>query len=413
MANSLLLRNISILAGTHPPGTVRLKGEQMRHLPCINNAYLLSENGVIADFGLQQDCRYEHADQIIDCTGRIVIPAFCDSHTHLVFGDWRHHEFVNRIEGMSYEEIAAKGGGILNSANRLANLDENELLERAEKNLKELITLGTGAMEIKSGYGLTVESELKILRVIRRLREKNIIPVKATFLGAHAFPLAYKNNRRGYIRLIIDEMLPVIADEGYADYIDVFCEKGFFTVDETDEILEAGIRRGLKAKVHANELGYSGGVQVGVKHRAVSVDHLEYTGEDELEFLQRSDTIATLLPSTAFFLGLPYAPAREMIDHGLTVALASDFNPGTSPSGNMSFTISLACIHMKMLPEEAVNSSTINGAAAMEVNHLAGSIERLKLANLAITRPMDSIAMVPYLFAHRNIEKVIISGKVF
>jgi len=399
------------LAGIQPEGVTRLKGKHLSQLPSLENAYLYAENGVIKQFGPDHECTIDRADEVIDCSGKMVLPAFCDSHTHLVFAAWRENEFVDRINGLTYEEIANRGGGILNSAARLQSTSEEQLFEQALERLHEVIRMGTGAIEIKSGYGLTVEAELKMLRVIRRLREQNIIPVKASFLGAHAMPAEYKMNRPGYIKLLTETMLPQIAAEGLADYVDVFCDRGFYTVEETDLILSAAAKFGLKPKIHANELDYSGGIQVGVKHKAVSVDHLEYTGPAEIEVLAGSQTIATILPSTAFFLGLPYAPARSMIENGLCVALASDYNPGSSPSGNISFIISLACIKLKMLPEEAINAVTINGAAAMELSNLVGSITLQKSANLIITKPVSSLAYLPYAFGSPWIEKVILQGK--
>ena len=411
MPTSLLLRRISTLAGILPEGVSRLHGKQLSQLPSLENAYLFAENGVIKQFGPDRECTIERADEVIDCSGKMVLPAFCDSHTHLVFAAWRENEFVDRINGLTYEEIANRGGGILNSAVRLQSTSEELLFEQALERLHEVTHMGTGAIEIKSGYGLTVDAELKMLRVIRRLREQNIIPVKANFLGAHAMPLEFKMNRPGYIRILTETMLPQIAAEGLADYVDVFCDRGFYTVEETDLILGAAAKYGLKPKIHANELDYSGGIQVGVKHNAISVDHLEYTGPSEIEALAGSQTIATILPSTAFFLGLPYAPARNMIENGLCVALASDYNPGSSPSGNISFIISLACIKLKMLPEEAINAVTINGAAAMELSNLVGSITAQKLANLIITKPVSSLAYLPYAFGSPWVEKVILKGK--
>ena len=412
MSTSILLRRISTLAGILPEGVLRLKGHEMSEFKHLSNAYLLIEGGKIVQFGPDQECQVERADAVIDCTGKMVLPAFCDSHTHLVFAAWRENEFVDRIKGMSYEEIAKRGGGILNSAAKLQAASEDQLFELATKRLHEVMSMGTGAIEIKSGYGLTVESELKMLRVIRRIKDLNLIPVKSTFLGAHAMPTLFKSNRPEYIRLLTEEMVPQIAEQGLADYVDVFCDKGFYTVEETDQILEAGARYGLKPKIHANELDYSGGIQVGVKHQAVSVDHLEYTGPEEIASLASSDTIATILPSTAFFLGLPYAPARNMIESNLCVALASDYNPGSSPSGNMSFILSLACVKLKMLPEEAFNALTINGAAALELGDKLGSITASRSANLIITKPVSSLAYLPYSFGAGWIEKVIIGGKV-
>jgi imidazolonepropionase len=393
--------------GIQPAGVGVVKGASQSKIVSIEDAYLFAENGKIVSFGKQEDCKIERADEILDCSGKLVLPAFCDSHTHLVFAAWRESEFIDRVRGLTYEEIAKRGGGILNSASKLQAMSEEELFDQALIRLHEVTRMGTGAIEIKSGYGLTPESELKMLRVIRRIKEQNIIPVKATFLGAHAMPMEYKSNRQGYIKLIIENMLPRIADEGLADYVDVFCDKGFYTVDETDEILTAGVKFGLKPKIHANELDYSGGIQVGVKHGAISVDHLEYTGQEELDALQNSSTIATILPSTAFFLGLPYAPARKMIEHNIPVALASDYNPGTSPSGNLAFILSLAAIKLKMLPAEAVNALTVNGAAAMEVSESHGSITPLKSASLIITKPVPGLDYLPYSYGHSWIDRVI------
>jgi imidazolonepropionase len=412
LGSTVLLRRIKSLVGIQPAGVTVLKGEAMSHLTSIDDAYLFIEGDKIVSFGKDQDCKIERADEVLDCTGKLVLPAFCDSHTHLVFAAWRENEFVDRIRGLTYEEIAKRGGGILNSAAKLQVMSEDELFDHALLRLHEVTKMGSGAIEIKSGYGLTVESEIKMLRVIRKLKEQNIIPVKATFLGAHAMPMDYKSNRQGYIKLIIEKMLPQIADEGLADYIDVFCDKGFYTVEETDEILTAGAKYGLKAKIHANELDYSGGIQIGVKHQAVSVDHLEYTGAEEIEVLKHSSTLATILPSTAFFLGLPYAPARKMIENNIPVALASDYNPGTSPSGNLSFILSLAAIKLKMLPAEALNALTVNGAAAMGLHDTNGSITVSKSASLIITKPVTSIDYLPYSYGHSWIEKVIIGGKI-
>lgn len=388
-----------------------MKGSKLSTLNSIENAFLFVENGKITSFGKDDDCPQERADEVIDCNGKLVIPAFCDSHTHLVFAAWRENEFVDRIRGLTYEEIAKKGGGILNSASRLQSMSEDALFDQALIRLREVVRMGTGAVEIKSGYGLTPESEIKMLHVIRRLREQNIIPVKATFLGAHAMPLAFKNNRQEYIRLIIDKMLPQIAGDGLADYIDVFCDKGFYTVEETDQILSAGANLGLKARIHANELDYSGGIQVGIKHNAVTVDHLEYTGDEEIMTLKRGNTIATILPSTAFFLGLPYAPARKMIDNDVIVSLASDYNPGTSPSGNMAFILSLACIKLKMLPEEALNAMTLNGAAAIELSDSLGSITTGKSAHLILTKDVPGVSYLPYSFGQGWIERVLIGNQ--
>lgn len=379
----------------------------MSEFATLSNAFLWVQNGVIKDFGPDDQCPQDRADEVIDCSGRIVLPTFCDSHTHIVFAGWRETEFVDRIKGLSYEEIARRGGGILNSATKLQDTSEDELYDQALGRLEEVIAQGTGAIEIKSGYGLTHDSELKMLRVIRRLKEANRIPIKANFLGAHAVPAEYKTNRTGYIDLLINKMLPEIAQEELADYVDVFCDQGFFTIEETDQILAAGARYGLKPKIHANELAFSGGIQVGVKHHAISVDHLQCTGPEEIEILKNSNTVATILPSTAFFLGLPYAPARDMIENNLCVALASDYNPGSSPSGNMSFILSLACIRMKMLPVEALNALTINGAAAMECSDTLGSIAIGKRASLIISKPVSGLDYLPYSYGNSWIERVI------
>lgn len=407
---SLLIRNIGTLVQAETTRRAVAKGAEMAHIPTLNDAYLLAENGRIAAFGPMSECP-ERADTVLDATGRMVFPGWCDSHTHIVFAATREEEFVDRIKGLSYEEIAERGGGILNSARKLQVASEDELLEGAWGRLKEVISYGTGAIEIKSGYGLTLDSELKMLRVIRRLKEKSPIPIKATFLGAHAVPAAYKNNREDYIALIINEMLPKVAGEGLAEYCDVFCDKGFFTPEETDKILKAAWKYGLKPKIHANELGITGGVQVGIANQAISVDHLEYTGPAEIEALKQAETLPTLLPSCAFFLGIPYPAARDMIDAGLPVVLATDFNPGSSPSGRMPFVVALACIRMKMLPEEAINAATLNGARAMELEADFGTIAVGKVANLFISKPMKSLALLPYSFGSNLVETVVVNGR--
>ena len=407
-----LLKNIKQICQVEDNAPAKVTGSRFSQLPSINDGYILISDEEIKDYGEMQNLPPADYNKVIDCRGRFVLPCWCDSHTHLVFTGSRENEFVDRIKGLSYEEIALRGGGILNSAKKLHDTTEEELYNDAWKRLLEIIKGGTGAVEIKSGYGLSFDDEIKMLRVIKALKKNAPIPVKATFLGAHALPLEYKSNRKEYINLITHKMLPVIADENLADYCDVFCDRGFFTPDETDVILKKASEYGLKAKIHANELDFSGGIQVGVTNNAVSVDHLEFTGEAEIEALKNSNTIPTLLPSTAFFLGLHYPPARQMIDAGLPVTLATDYNPGSSPSGNMSFILSLACIKMKMTPEEAINAATINGAAAMELSDKYGSITRGKKANLIITHEIPSIAYIPYSFGANKIEKVIINGKV-
>lgn len=408
--SSLLIRGAKALVQVHEHPVSLVKGAQMAHLPTLENAWLLIENERITAFGTMETCP-ERADEIVDASGRYVMPTWCDSHTHLVFAASREEEFTYRIKGMSYEEIAQNGGGILNSARKLRAMSQEALFEAAWNRLQEVIGYGTGAIEIKSGYGLDTDSELKMLRVIRDLKAQSPIPIKATFLGAHAVPAEYKSNREGYIDLLLNEMLPQIHAEGLADYIDVFCDRGFFTPEETGRILEAGLRYGLKAKIHANELGITGGVQAGVQHNAISVDHLEHCGDEEIECLLNSNTIPTLLPSCAFFLGLPYPPARKMIDAGLPVTLATDYNPGSTPSGKMPFVLSLACIKMKILPEEAIHAATINGAFAMEMGHETGSIARGNWGNVIITKPIPSVAYIPYSFGGDHVETVILKGK--
>jgi imidazolonepropionase len=404
---SILIRNIKGLAQVHDSPLSNIKGAAMRELSMLTDAYLLIEQGKINAYGAMTDAP-GRADEIIDASGKYVLPCWCDSHTHIVYAGSREGEFVDRIHGLSYEEIARRGGGILNSAQRLADTDEESLYDDACRRLAEMEGFGTGAVEIKSGYGLSLAGELKMLRVIKRLKATSRLAIKATFLGAHAYPTAYKNDHEGYIKLLIDEMLPAIADEGLADYIDVFCDRGFFSPDETARILEAGARYGLAPKIHANELDYSGGIETGVAHGAVSVDHLEFTGDTQIAALLASQTMPTILPSTAFFLGLHYAPARQMIDAGLPVALATDYNPGSSPSGNMPFILSLACVKMKMLPEEAITAATINGAYAMGLDSTHGTITVGKKANIIITKQMSSLAFMPYSFGSNLIERVII-----
>jgi imidazolonepropionase len=390
-----------------------LRGEELRHLPCIDHAYLVIEDNVIADYGAMAHipASFLKIPNIVDATGRIVMPSWCDSHTHLVFAGSREEEFIHKIKGLSYAEIAAKGGGILHSANLLNETSEDQLFQQSYKRLQEVIQLGTGAIEIKSGYGLSVEGELKMLRVIQRLKKTSRLPVVSTFLGAHALPAAYKGNRDGYLQIIIEEMLPRIGKERLADFIDVFCEEGFFTPSETELLCKAGLQYGLKPKIHANQLSASGGVQTGVRMNAISVDHLECMDEEAISTLALSTTIGTLLPTAAFFLRMPYQPARKLIESNCAIALASDFNPGSSPSGNMNFVVALSCIQMRLLPEEAINAATINGAFAMELQQLTGSITKGKLANLILTKEVPSLYYLPYFFAHNLIERVMLAGE--
>jgi imidazolonepropionase len=408
----MIITNIKELVNVREENEM-LRGKELAHLPKIENAYLIIEDDVIVEFGQMTDLAKPVSSfkEHIDAADQTVLPAWCDSHTHLVFPASREEEFVDKIKGVSYAEIAAKGGGILNSARKLANASEDELFNAAWKRLLEVSKLGTGAIEIKSGYGLSVEGELKMLRVIKKLKERSNVNIKATFLGAHTFPIEYKDNHEGYINMIIEEMLPVIAHEKLADYIDVFCEKGFYSPEETERICRAGMSFGLKPKIHANQLNLSGGTQVGVKLGAVSVDHLETMDEDAIQALANSNTIGTLLPSAAFFLRMPFQPARQLIDAGCAIALATDFNPGSSPSGNMNLVVAMSCIQMKMMPEEAINAATINGAYAMELENELGSIMVGKKANLIITKQISSLAYLPYAFGSNLIDKVMIAGK--
>ncbi|MDZ7878422.1 MAG: imidazolonepropionase [Saprospiraceae bacterium] len=407
----MLIINIKELFGVREKPHF-LKGKAMSELPSLKNAYLQIEGETIVDYGEMKNIHpalRKIDPSVIDATGRFVMPAWCDSHTHIVYAGSRESEFVDKIKGLTYEEIAQRGGGILNSAKRLNDTSEGELFRQSWKRLQEVRSLGTGAIEIKSGYGLTVEGELKMLRVIKKLKAQSDLLIKSTFL-AHTYPLEFRTEHQAYIRLITHELLPIIEREKLADYIDVFCENGFFSVAETQQILEAGKRFGLKAKIHANQLSNSGGVQVAVKNDAVSADHLECLGDAEIACLKNSNTIPTLLPTAAFFLRLPYQPARKMIDAGLGVTLATDYNPGSSPSGNMPFLVALSCIQLRMTPEEAINAATLNGACAMELDPSVGSITRGKIANLIITKSMPSLAFLPYSFGNNLIEKVIIKG---
>lgn len=406
-----LITNIAQLVNIREKNQL-LRGSDLKILPSLSNAYLLINNGTIESYGSMDELNagITEAAETIDAKGSFVMPCWCDSHTHLVFAASREEEFVDKIKGMSYADIAARGGGILNSAAKLNAMPEETLYQLAKERLWKAIKTGTGAIEIKSGYGLSVAGELKMLRVIKRLKREAPIPIKATFLGAHSYPLEYKENHQGYINLIINEMLPVIAHEKLADYIDVFCETGFFSPEETEIICKAGMKIGLKPKIHANQLNLSGGVQAGVKLGAVSVDHLETMDEDTIKLLAASKTIGTLLPTAAFFLRMPFQPARQLIDAGCAIALASDFNPGSSPSYNMNLVVAMSCIQMKMLPEEAMNAATINGAYAMELENEVGSITAGKKANLIFTKSIPSLAYLPYSFGENLVDRVMIEG---
>ncbi|WP_289661510.1 imidazolonepropionase [Flavobacterium panacagri] len=407
-----LIKNIQELLQVRETSVNKVSGAEMAELPTIKNAFLILEDNLIADFGSMENLPETKADKIIDATGKVVLPSWCDSHTHIVYAGNREQEFVDRINGLSYEEIANRGGGILNSAKKLNETPEEEIYEQSKIRLEEVMHLGTGAVEIKSGYGLTVDGELKMLRVIKRLSENYPVAIKATFLGAHAFPTHYKENKAGYLDEIITKMLPEISKNQLADYVDIFCESGYFSVEETEKIMEAGIAFGLKPKIHVNQFNSIGGIQAGVKFNALSVDHLEIMNAEDIEALKGTETMPVALPSCSYFLSIPYTPAREMIKAGLPIALATDFNPGSTPSGNMNFVVATACIKMKMTPEEAINAATINGAYAMGLSETHGSITKGKKANLILTKPISSFYQIPYAFGSNLIESVFIEGKI-
>lgn len=409
---SILITNIKELIQVRELNTRKVSGKDMKILPTIKNAYLLIEDDTILDFGSMADSPDIKGKNSIDASGQLVLPTWCDSHTHLVYAGNREQEFTDRINGLSYEEIATRGGGILNSAEKLQNTSEDDLFEQSIGRIKNVMKLGTGAIEIKSGYGLTLAAELKMLKVIKRIEKIFPIKVKSTFLGAHALPKKFKNNKAGYIDLIIKDMLPKIATEKLADFIDVFCENGYFSLDDTEKILIAGKKYNLIPKIHVNQFNAFGGVGLGVKNKALSVDHLEELNTEDIEALQGSETMPVALPACSYFLSIPYTPARKLIDAGLPIALASDYNPGSSPSGNMNFVVSTACIKMNMTPEEAINAATINGAYAMGIENQFGSITRGKKANLIITKKIPNYNYLPYAFGDNHIDKVIINGKI-
>ena len=405
-----LITNIKSLVQVEDTAREAVCGKDMAEVKTIENAYLLIEDDKIADFGTM-DTLSENADMTIDAKQRFVLPSFCDSHTHLVYAGSREIEYIDKIRGLSYEEIAKRGGGILNSAKRLQEASEDELFEDAMQRLEEIISYGTGAVEIKSGYGLTTEAELKMLRVIRRLKEASPLTIKANFLGAHGVPLEYRGRQGDFVNLVIDEMIPQVAKENLAEFIDVFCDTGFFTVEETARMLEAGTKHGLVPKIHANELDYSGGIEVGVKYGALSVDHLECVGEKEIATLKTSKTMPTILPGAAFFLNMPYSPARKMIEAGLPVAMASDFNPGSSPSGNMQMVLTFACVNYRLTPQEAINATTINSAYAMGISRTHGSIAKGKQASFYITKDIPTIEYIPYYYGTNKVERTFLNGK--
>ncbi|HCC69689.1 MAG TPA: imidazolonepropionase [Bacteroidales bacterium] len=409
----ILIKNIKGLVQVEDEPVKYKSGPRMSDMKTVNNAWLQIKDGLICSFGEMNTYPGDNErSEIIDAEGKFVFPSYCDSHTHIVYAGSREIEYKDKIKGLSYEEIAKRGGGIINSSRLLQQTTEDELYEQSMVRIKEIISLGTGAVEIKSGYGLTTESELKMLRVIKRISENTPLSVKATFLGAHAVPEEHRNNQSKYVDLVVNEMIPAVASEKLAEYIDVFCDKGFFTVEETERILEAGIIHGMRPKIHANELAYSGGIQAGTKYKALSVDHLEFTGKDEIKALLNSETMPTLLPGASFFLGMDDPPARQMIESGLPLALASDYNPGSSPSGDMKFIMSLACIKLRMLPEEALNAVTVNGAYAMGLSDTHGSICRGKVANVFITKEIPSYEFMPYAYGTKLIDTVILNGYI-
>ena len=408
----LLIKNIGTLAGIDESGRIRVAGKEMNNIATLENCWLLTEGERIKDYGTMDTMPSDEGCYVVDAEGGWLLPSYCDSHTHIVYAGSREQEFLDKIKGLSYEEIARNGGGILNSADRLHDTSEDELYSQAMERVNEIVSMGTGLVEIKSGYGLTLEDELKILRVIRRIKENSPLSVRATFLGAHAVGRAYKGRQADYVAHVCDDMIPAVAAEKLADYVDVFCDRGFFTVEETARIIETGAKYGMRAKIHANELAVSGGVEVGVRYNALSVDHLESMGDEQIDALRGSCTMPTMLPGCAFFLGISYPPARKMIDAGLAVALASDYNPGTAPSGNMRFVTSLASIKMKMTPAEALNAATLNSACAMGESKDYGSITKGKVANFYITRPLPSLAFIPYAHQTPIIRTVVLKGKV-
>ena len=409
---SLLVKNIGCIVGIDESGRTRVSGKEMATIATLENAWLLTDGERIKDYGTMETMPGLNNVEIIDACGGWLFPSFCDSHTHIVYAGSREQEFLDKINGLSYEEIAKRGGGILNSADRLHLTSEDELYSQAMERIAEIVAMGTGLVEIKSGYGLTLEDELKILRVIKRIKKNAPLDVRATFLGAHAVGRAYKGRQAEYVAHVCNDMIPAVAAEGLADYVDVFCDRGFFTPEETAHIIETGARYGMRAKIHANELAVSGGVEVGVQHGALSVDHLESMGDEQIEALRGSETMPTMLPGCAFFLGISYPPARKMIEAGLAVALASDYNPGTAPSGNMRFVASLASIKMKMTPAEALNAATLNSACAMGESKDFGSITRGKKANFYITKPLPSLAFLPYAHQTPVIKTVVLKGKM-
>lgn len=409
---SILITNIKQLLQVHDYNVTILKGDEMKTLPFIENAYVYIEHDTIIEYGEMKDYNHIDAETVIDATGKIVLPSWCDSHTHIVYAGDRTSEFVDRINGLSYADIANNGGGILNSAKLLQNTSEDDLYNQSIKRLNELIKMGTGAVEIKTGYGLTVEAELKMLRVIKRIKQESLAKITPTLLAAHAIPENYKSKKEDYIKLITEELIPEAAKLNIAHYIDVFCEEGYFSIEDTEAILKAGQQYNMRPKIHVNQFNILGGIALGVKHNALSVDHLEELNTDDIKALKGSDTIPVALPGCSYFLSIPYTPARQLIDAGLPLAIATDYNPGSAPSGNMNFVVSAACVKLRMTPEEAINAATINGAYAMGISNMYGSITRGKKANLIITKPLNHYSEIPYAFAHNPVEQIIINGQL-
>lgn len=409
---SILITNIKQLLQVHDSNVTLVKGNDMKTLPVLENAYLYVEHDTIIEYGEMKYCDGLEAETVIDATGKIVLPSWCDSHTHIVYAGDRTSEFVDRINGLSYAEIANRGGGILNSAKLLQDTSEEDLYEQSINRMEELIKMGTGAFEIKTGYGLTVDAELKMLRVIKRIKQESLAKIAPTLLAAHAIPEAYRAKKDKYIKLITEQLIPKAAKLNIAYYIDVFCEEGYFDINDTEAILKAGLKHKLRPKIHVNQFNILGGVALGVKHNALSVDHLEELNDEDIKALKNSDTIPVALPGCSYFLSIPYTPARQLIDAGLPLAIATDYNPGSAPSGNMNFIVSAACVKLKMTPEEAINAATINGAYAMGISNLYGSITRGKKANLIITKPLNHYSEIPYAFAHNPVEQVIINGQL-
>ncbi|MEO1031988.1 MAG: imidazolonepropionase [Bacteroidota bacterium] len=409
---SVLITNIKQLLQVHDHNVLILKGEAMKTLSVLENAYLYIEHDTIIEYGEMQYCEGIEAETIVDATGRIVLPSWCDSHTHIVYAGNRTSEFVDRINGLTYTEIAERGGGILNSAKLLQETSEEDLYDQSIQRLEELIRMGTCAFEIKTGYGLTVDAELKMLRVIKRIKQESLAKITPTLLAAHAIPENYRDRKDAYIKLITDELIPKAAKLYISRYIDVFCEEGYFDIEDTEAILKAGAQYNFRPKIHVNQFNILDGVALGVKYNALSVDHLEELNDDDIKALKNTDTIPVALPGCSYFLSIPYTPARQLIDAGLPLAIATDYNPGSAPSGNMNFIVGAACVKLKLTPEEAINAATINGAYAMGISNMYGSITRGKKANVIITKPMNHYSEIPYAFAHNPVEQVVINGQL-